>query len=221
MTAPDFTAVLCRDRHALRQLHRQIRERERRGQPTDRLRARFAAEYAASTAAVEARRAALPQPKLSADLPVLAAKNDILRLIREHQVVIISGETGSGKTTQLPQLCLALGLGGLTVRLGGCCPGVGVGCRSSGLRLAGAALSLGGLAPQLLGLGAVIGNGRYIGVFAVIGLAMNFYAYWNSGKLAIRAMQAYPVSETQAPAMYRIVRELSTKAGQKIGTPSS
>ncbi|WP_455002815.1 ATP-dependent RNA helicase HrpA [Cardiobacterium hominis] len=111
MTAPDFTAVLCRDRHALRQLHRQIRERERRGQPTDRLRARFAAEYAASTAAVEARRAALPQPKLAADLPVLAAKNDILRLIHEHQVVIISGETGSGKTTQLPQLCLALGLG--------------------------------------------------------------------------------------------------------------
>jgi len=44
-------------------------------------------------------------------LPVLAAKNDILRLIREHQVIIISGETGSGKTTQLPQLCLALGLG--------------------------------------------------------------------------------------------------------------
>ena len=111
MTAPDFTAVLCRDRHPLRQLHRQIRERERRGQPTDRLRARFAAEYAASTAAVEARRAALPQPKFSADLPVLAAKNDILRLIREHQVIIISGETGSGKTTQLPQLCLALGLG--------------------------------------------------------------------------------------------------------------
>ena len=68
----------------------------------------------------------------------------------------------------------------------------------------------------LLGLGAVIGNGRYIGVFAVIGLAMNFYAYWNSGKLAIRAMQAYPVSETQAPAMYRIVRELSTKAGKPM-----
>ena len=111
MTAPDFTAVLSRDRHSLRQLHRQIRERERRGQPVDRLRARFDAAYAASTAAVEARRAAMPQPKLAADLPVLAAKNDILRLIRDHQVVIISGETGSGKTTQLPQLCIALGLG--------------------------------------------------------------------------------------------------------------
>lgn len=68
----------------------------------------------------------------------------------------------------------------------------------------------------VLGLGAVIGNGRYLGVFVVIGLAMNFYGYWNSGNIAIRAMQAYPVSEAQAPAMYRIVRELSTKAGQPM-----
>ena len=111
MTAPDFTTVRSQDRHPLQQLYRQIRERERRGQPADRMRARFAADYAASQEAVAARRAALPAPKLSANLPVLAVADKIRRLIADNQVVIISGETGSGKTTQLPQLCLALGLG--------------------------------------------------------------------------------------------------------------
>ena len=69
MTAPDFTTVRSQDRHTLQQLYRQLRERERRGQPADRMRARFAADYAASQEAVAARRAALPAPKLSANLP--------------------------------------------------------------------------------------------------------------------------------------------------------
>jgi len=68
----------------------------------------------------------------------------------------------------------------------------------------------------LLGLGAVIGNGRYIWLFALLGVGMTAYGYWNSDKLAIRAMHAYPVSEAQAPAMYRIVRELSTAAGKPM-----
>lgn len=68
----------------------------------------------------------------------------------------------------------------------------------------------------LLGIGAVIGGGRYIWVFALIGVAMTFYGYWNSDKIAIKAMQAYPVTQEQAPAMYRIVRELSTKANQPM-----
>lgn len=68
----------------------------------------------------------------------------------------------------------------------------------------------------LLGVGSLIGNGRYIWIFALIGVATTFYGYWNSDKLAIRAMHAYPVSEAQAPAMYRIVRELSTAAGKPM-----
>ncbi|WP_341504199.1 ATP-dependent RNA helicase HrpA [Gallaecimonas sp. GXIMD4217] len=46
-----------------------------------------------------------------AELPVVAARDDIKKAIAEHQVVIIAGETGSGKTTQLPKICLELGRG--------------------------------------------------------------------------------------------------------------
>ena len=68
----------------------------------------------------------------------------------------------------------------------------------------------------LLGLAAVISGGRYIWVGALLGLAMTAYGYWNSDKIAIKAMHAYPVSEAQAPVMYRIVRELSTAAGKPM-----
>ena len=45
------------------------------------------------------------------DLPVSARRDEITRAIRDHQVVIVSGETGSGKTTQLPKICMQLGRG--------------------------------------------------------------------------------------------------------------
>ena len=45
------------------------------------------------------------------ELPVSQRKDDIAKAIRDHQVVIVAGETGSGKTTQLPKICLELGRG--------------------------------------------------------------------------------------------------------------
>jgi len=68
----------------------------------------------------------------------------------------------------------------------------------------------------LLAIGALIGGGRFLWIFALIGVATTFYGYWNSDKLAIRAMRARPVSEAEQPAMYRIVRELSTAARQPM-----
>lgn len=68
----------------------------------------------------------------------------------------------------------------------------------------------------LLAIGGLVAGGRYIWIFALIGVATTAYSYWNSDKLAIKAMRAYPVSEMEAPAMYRIVRELSTKAGKPM-----
>ncbi|MBE3074259.1 MAG: protease HtpX, partial [Actinobacteria bacterium] len=68
----------------------------------------------------------------------------------------------------------------------------------------------------LLALGSLVGGGSYIWVFALFGVAMTAYGYWNSDKIAIKAMRARPVSEAEAPAMYRIVRELSTAANKPM-----
>ena len=78
------------------------------------------------------------------------------------------------------------------------------------------AFLFGGIFAVLLGMGAVIGNGRFIWLFALIGVAMTAYGYWNSDKLAIKAMRAYPVTPEQQPEMYRIVQELSDRAQQPM-----
>ncbi|MFL1380680.1 ATP-dependent RNA helicase HrpA [Nocardiopsis protaetiae] len=60
---------------------------------------------------VDLRREAVPELTYPESLPVSARRDDIAAAIRDHQVVIVAGETGSGKTTQLPKICLELGRG--------------------------------------------------------------------------------------------------------------
>jgi ATP-dependent helicase HrpA len=57
------------------------------------------------------RRAAVPRISYPETLPVSARRDDIAAAIRDHQVVVVAGETGSGKTTQIPKICLELGRG--------------------------------------------------------------------------------------------------------------
>ena len=60
---------------------------------------------------VEQRRASVPEITYPAELPITDRRQEILDTIRDHQVVVIAGETGSGKSTQIPKFCLELGRG--------------------------------------------------------------------------------------------------------------
>jgi heat shock protein HtpX len=84
--------------------------------------------------------------------------------------------------------------------------------RHNGLRTA---LLLGGLSALIIVIGGFFGRTGLL-VAVVLALGTNAYAYWNSDKLALRAMRARPVSEFEAPGLYRMVRELSTAARQPM-----
>ncbi|MFI7665409.1 ATP-dependent RNA helicase HrpA [Nocardia sp. NPDC049526] len=97
-----LAAVTLRDEHRLR---RNL-DRARGGDLTG-----ITAEIAAAEQRVEARRAAVPEIRYPEQLPVSARRDDIAKTILDNQVVIVAGETGSGKTTQIPKICLELGRG--------------------------------------------------------------------------------------------------------------
>jgi ATP-dependent helicase HrpA len=83
----------------------------RDGEARDRALAAVATALEAAERRVAGRRAAVPAITYPETLPVSARRADIAAAIRDHQVVIVAGETGSGKTTQIPKICLELGRG--------------------------------------------------------------------------------------------------------------
>ncbi|MGA4960450.1 ATP-dependent RNA helicase HrpA [Streptomyces lavendulocolor] len=102
--------VSLRDAHRLgRRLEgaRRIRKPEARQAVLDEI----ATEAGKAAARTAERAARVPEVTYPEQLPVSQKKDDILEAIRDHQVVIVAGETGSGKTTQIPKICLELGRG--------------------------------------------------------------------------------------------------------------
>ncbi|MEV4282423.1 ATP-dependent RNA helicase HrpA [Actinoplanes xinjiangensis] len=73
--------------------------------------AEIAAETERARLRLDSRIASVPRITYPQSLPVSARKDDIAAAIRDHQVVVVAGETGSGKTTQIPKICLELGRG--------------------------------------------------------------------------------------------------------------
>ncbi len=99
-----LTADLPRLRQAVARLRRPVRA-------AGDLPARLRTELLASQAACAQRRACLPRPSFPETLPVNLRRTEIARAIAADQVVIVCGETGSGKTTQLPKILLDMGRG--------------------------------------------------------------------------------------------------------------
>ena len=104
------------DRHALRRKLRDVADLQKIGDAqangkAQRLLGEVAQKMRASQAKYAARLANLPKPDYPLELPVSGKKDEIAAAIAKHQVVIICGETGSGKTTQIPKICLELGRG--------------------------------------------------------------------------------------------------------------
>jgi ATP-dependent helicase HrpA len=88
------------ERRLLRRLDRRDADLEAIGREVTKAQARIAR-----------RRDLVPEVSYPPDLPVAARVDDIAAALRDSQVVVVAGETGSGKTTQLPKVCLALGRG--------------------------------------------------------------------------------------------------------------
>jgi ATP-dependent helicase HrpA len=115
----DVRAILERVDACMLADQRRLRQRVRSlgpGPPKEPLE-RLREEIERSVARREDRWKNRPKIEYPAELPVSAARGEIARAILDHQVVVVCGETGSGKTTQLPKLCLELG-GGIAGQIG-------------------------------------------------------------------------------------------------------
>jgi ATP-dependent helicase HrpA len=105
-----LSALTLRDQ---RSLGRRLGRARRLTDPSARAEAlrRLGDDLQAAEERVRRRAAGVPVASYPPELPVSARRDDIAAAIRDHQVVVVAGETGSGKTTQLPKICLELGRG--------------------------------------------------------------------------------------------------------------
>ena len=98
-------AAWCRKRLSV------IQRRLNNGQPVDQMLKQVLLRFDQSETRTQARVAALPLPSYDPALPISSHRDEILDTLKRNQVIIVAGETGSGKTTQLPKFCLEAGRG--------------------------------------------------------------------------------------------------------------
>lgn len=98
-------------RPALRKRLAGLERRAHAGKPFDKGLAKLQGDIALACQRAETRAANLPRPRFDPSLPVNQRLDDLREAIRDHQVVVICGATGSGKSTQIPKICMTLGRG--------------------------------------------------------------------------------------------------------------
>ncbi|MDQ3027381.1 MAG: ATP-dependent RNA helicase HrpA [Pseudomonadota bacterium] len=136
MAAPSeyLADTLAADHPRIAVLLAAIDGRTRSGRPAERERLLLGELIERSRAHYAARLARIPEPQFPEELPIAQHREEIAKLIRAHPVTIVCGETGSGKTTQIPKICLALRRGG--AGLIGCTQPRRIAARSLAQRLA-------------------------------------------------------------------------------------
>ena len=113
MTLPPeiLAGTVAADHPKMQALAEAIAARERHGRPAGREKGLLADLVERSRARFQSRLARAPRVSFPEDLPIAQHRDRIAELVAKHPVTIVCGETGSGKTTQLPKICLALGRG--------------------------------------------------------------------------------------------------------------
>ena len=106
-----IAACFNADKFRLQQSLLSLKQRHKQNKPFDIGLQKLLADITQSQAKIAARAANWPAITFDEQLPVAAKQAEIAAAIAQHQVVVIAGETGSGKTTQIPKICLSLGLG--------------------------------------------------------------------------------------------------------------
>ncbi len=129
-----LSATLAADHPKIAGLVATIEARAGQGRPAEREKALLADLLERSREKRAARLARLPRPHFPEDLPIAQHRDKIAALIRNNSVTIVCGETGSGKTTQIPKICLTLGRG--AAGLIGCTQPRRIAARSLSNRLA-------------------------------------------------------------------------------------
>lgn len=117
MPDPLFTCMQ-RDRHRLRSIGQRLEKRRPGPTADEQSLAKWQLQFdqwqqqlKASQELVEQRAASIGAMSFDPELPITARRDEIANLIRDRQVIVVCGETGSGKSTQLPKICLEAGLG--------------------------------------------------------------------------------------------------------------
>ncbi len=111
MLSNAISQAMIKDQHWLRKQARKIEQLRKGDKPADKIQEKFDQRLQASTALREKRSTSRPEIEFPSDLPIMQYRDEIVSALADHQVIVVAGETGSGKSTQLPKICLEAGYG--------------------------------------------------------------------------------------------------------------